>query len=79
MSRGTYIGEILKKSISSRQYGFRKGRGCEDCVMAVTKAIRNMRASSNYVVAVALDIKGAIDYIRWKHILEELRQLKVPA
>ena len=69
---------VTEVKLSPTQYGFRKGRSCEDCIMAVTKNMEKMKKASELMSMVALDIKGAFDHILWDHIIQQLVVYGVP-
>lgn len=72
------IDQLVENKISDSQYGFRKGRSCEDCILAATKWIKKMKHTDNITAVVSLDIKGAFDHVLWPWIVQELERLEVP-
>lgn len=68
----------VEKRLSNNQYGFRKGRSCEDCLLECNKRLERMKSSAKVVVAVSLDIKGAFDHMLYGHILDGLEKFEVP-
>jgi len=54
-----------EECISKKQYGFRKGRSCEDCITTVVHNLEKMRNSSKIAAEISLDIKGAFDHLEW--------------
>lgn len=72
------ISAIAEPTIHARQYGFRKGRSCEDCVLSATKSIEKMRKSSKAMAIISLDIKGAFDHLLWQWILKKMEEIGVP-
>lgn len=62
--------------ISSRQFGFLKGKGSVDALLQMKK--ETQECSQQYVLAVFLDIAGAFDSAWWPIIHERLRYLKCP-
>lgn len=72
------IGARAEEQLSARQYGFRKGRSCEQCILLATQELQRMRSASKFVAAVAIDISGAFDCIQWRHILTQLRRMQIP-
>ena len=67
-----------KEHVESSQYGFRKGRGTEECIIKASKSIEKMRKSSNFTAAISLDIQGAFDHLLWKCVMEVLSKYGVP-
>lgn len=59
-------------TLSENQYGFRKGRGTEDCLHRVLEEVKNRRTRYNFTAMVSLDISGAFDHISWPHAVSEL-------
>ena len=78
-ARLTALNLYANNVLCNSQYGFRKGRGCEECILASVKAMEKMRVSSKLVAVISLDIKGAFDHLLWSHILKELHRHNVPA
>lgn len=74
----TRISEITEGNISNNQYGFRRGRSCEDCILAATKSMDKMKSGIGETAVVSLDIKGAFDHTLWMWIIKELERMKVP-
>lgn len=72
------INETMDDVMSGRQYGFRKKKSCEDCVLAACKELEKMKNSSRYVIAVSIDISGAFDHMLWSCVLEEMSKSRVP-
>jgi hypothetical protein len=65
------------EQISNRQYGFRKNRSCEMCIVAATQEIQKMRQAAKHTAAVAIDITGAFDNVQWRHILTQMEEMGV--
>lgn len=64
-------------TLSEKQFGFRKRISAEECLHEVLGEIRRRRTVHQYTAMVALDIKGAFDYISWPHTLTELASRRV--
>ncbi len=60
------------------QFGFRKHRSTEQAVNLAVDTIRSCRTHHRLVVALSLDIMGAVDHISWPVVLEQLTQYQVP-
>lgn len=63
--------------VASRQFGFRAGRGTDDAINEVVRAVEN--AESRYVLAIAFDISGAFDNLWWPSVLHELSLRECPS
>lgn len=55
---------------SMRQYGFRAGRGTEDAISCMRKAVEVSEKKMS--LAILFDITGAFDNLKWQSILSEL-------
>ena len=63
--------------MSTRQYGFRKGRSASDLLLLLTKAWQDSLDSSRPSLVVALDIAGSFDTVWHKGLLAKLEQLGI--
>jgi hypothetical protein len=75
--------EDPERGLSSRQYGFRRGRSTVDAIGHVVGVIRKAWEgtvkSHRQVVVVCLDIRNAFNSARWEFILRALREdFRVP-
>lgn len=65
--------------LSSRQYGFKKGRSTNDAVQEVARAAqeeqRGSRCTHKIVLLVPLDVKNAFSSARWADILHAHEQI----
>ena len=71
-----HLSAAFEGRISENQYGFRKGRIFEDCILAASRWMSRMRSAGAVTAVVSLDIKGAFDHILWSWILGELRDCR---
>lgn len=63
-----------KKTISSRQYGFRAGRTTIDAVLQVIKNAKSAVGDKKFYAVVTLDIKNVFHTMLWQRILENLQK-----
>ena len=64
--------------IADEQFGFMRGRSCEDAVHAFLKGVHEALPLTNYSVAVSIDIVGAFNNIKWGVVNLELRKMNFP-
>ena len=64
----------LPKNLNDRQFGFRKRKSAEECVMRMTEElkIKIKNKEVHYLAIISIDIKGAFDHMEWPRILEAL-------
>ena len=65
---------VYEPYMSSRQFGFRTGKGVDDAWHHVMEFVR--ASTAKYVLGVFVDFKGAFDYLRWPKVLERLRDIQ---
>ncbi|KAI5717436.1 hypothetical protein M8J77_005918 [Diaphorina citri] len=63
--------------LSSRQYGFRKGKSTIDAVHRVMEIAAGAKARNEACVMVALDIRNAFNSVSWAGVLRELEMRQV--
>jgi hypothetical protein len=66
------------KILSPTQYGFRKGKGCQDCVALLVLEIKLAFQRKEMLVAVFLDIKAAFDNVNVREIIVKLNECGMP-
>ena len=64
--------------LDNRQFGFRKGIGCEQAAHRAIGRYREACRKYKFVAAISLDIKGAFDHAEWNAILKNLQKAAVP-
>ncbi len=62
--------------LSSKQYGFRKGKSTEDAVCQLVDTVQN--CESKYAIGLFLDISGAFDNLWWPSIMAALKKRGCP-
>jgi len=68
----------LDYQIPNSQYGFRKGRSCEDCLSLINLEIYKSFLSRERLGALFLDIRAAYDNVIPSILLETIDNLKIP-
>ena len=64
--------------LSSRQYGFRVGRGTAEALTAAVDFIEKQLGARQIVYGVTLDIRAAFDSLRPRAVLDSLQEMKAP-
>ena len=64
------------KALHPNQYGFRKGRSTEDCLMRIKDAVQ--ASNQKYVIALFVDISGAFNNLWYPALFERLEELTTP-
>jgi len=64
--------------IPESQYGFRKGKSCDECVAILNLKIYNSFIKGEYVGAILLDIKSAYDNVYPPILFNMINDLKIP-
>jgi len=64
--------------IPETQFGFRKGRSCEDCLAILNLEIYNSFMKGECVRVMFLDIKSAYDNVYPSILFNKLNKLKIP-
>ena len=64
--------------LSNRQFGFRKARSAVDATKLVFELARKAYDEGKYCALVTLDMKNALNSVRWNHIIEALIAAKTP-
>lgn len=67
-----------KGLISEFQFGFRKGKSCEDAIHALLHNLAVLRNRFAFVAIVSLDVQAAFDTVWWPMIMKVLRELGFP-
>lgn len=73
-----YIEVSAPATISSRQFGFRRGRSTVDALDAVVSSIKYWTKKNYYAISVGLDVKNAFNSIPWPIIRNALRNKEFP-
>lgn len=74
----------LEESISSHgglspnQFGFRKGRSTDDAIRTMHHSIAQEVNAGNFCLAIGIDIRNALNSIRWKDIITALETWSTP-
>jgi len=68
----------LDMLLPGSQYGFRKGRSCDDCLALLLVEIYKGYISHNPVGALFLDVKGAYENVNSSILFDTINNLKIP-
>ena len=64
---------IFKNNLSDRQFGFRKGISSEEDILLLDNRLRHIRANKILRACIAIDIKGALDYLSHHSIIKAMK------
>lgn len=63
---------------SNKQYGFKQGISTEHALDNLIKTIKEDKTNNYQKLLIAMDIKGAVDNIRWPILINKLKHSPCP-